>query len=302
MQTASPIMMQRDEAERLKSLAQYEILDTLPDPALDEITRLAASFCRAPYAFLSFIDAGRVWFKSRIGFLSRQQPRAPSACQYAILEPNAMVIDDAAQDYRFAPSGIPLAATTYVRSYAAAPIFAPNGSVLGTLAVCSPEPNMFTREHGRTLEVLARQIITRLELYAKTNQAAHYSLETRVSTGKYYDIRLNSYYAAVRTVPVPQVAFGLGFTANHFSGMEHPAHTTFLVAPELRLAWNARLQLSSFYQYNTAANTGALNIRWSWEYRPLSFVYLVVNSNSHLKGAALREETAILKVSYIKQL
>ena len=81
-----------------------------------------------------------------------------------------MVIDDAAQDYRFAPSGVPLAATTYCRSYAAAPIFAPNGAVLGTLAVCSPEPNMFTREHGRTLEVLARQIITRLELYTKTNQ------------------------------------------------------------------------------------------------------------------------------------
>jgi two-component system sensor histidine kinase VicK len=138
MQIVSPTMMQRDEAERLKSLAQYEILDTLPDPALDEITRLAASFCRAPYAFISFIDASRVWFKSRIGFLSRQQPRATSACQYTILEPNAMVIDDAAQDYRFAPSGVPLAATTYCRSYAAAPIFAPNGSVLGTIAVCSP--------------------------------------------------------------------------------------------------------------------------------------------------------------------
>jgi hypothetical protein len=97
MQIAIPTMMQRDEAERLKSLAQYEILDTLPDPALDEITRLAASFCRAPYAFISFIDASRVWFKSRIGFLSRQQPRATSACQYTILEPNAMVIDDGAK-------------------------------------------------------------------------------------------------------------------------------------------------------------------------------------------------------------
>ena len=85
MQIASPTMMQRDEAERLKSLAQYEILDTLPDPALDEITRLAASFCRAPYAFISFIDASRVWFKSRIGFLSRQHcVKAPGAshCHY----------------------------------------------------------------------------------------------------------------------------------------------------------------------------------------------------------------------------
>ncbi len=163
-------MMQKDEADRLKSLSQYEILDTLPDPALDEITRLAAAFCRAPYAYISFIDANRVWFKSRIGFLSRQQPKAISACQYAILEPNALLIEDALEDYRFAPAGIPLAATTHCRSYIGAPLISPSGAVLGTLTVCSPEPNVFTRDHARTLEVLARQIVTRLELYSKQNQ------------------------------------------------------------------------------------------------------------------------------------
>jgi two-component system sensor histidine kinase VicK len=170
MQVAAIPMMQRDEADRLKSLAQYEILDTLPDPGLDEITRLAAAFCRAPYAYISFVDASRVWFKSRIGFLSRQQPRAASACQYTILEPQATLIEDAAEDYRFAPTGIPLAAATHCRSYAAAPIIAPSGAVLGTLAVCSPEPGMFTRDHARTLEILARQIVTRLELYFHANQ------------------------------------------------------------------------------------------------------------------------------------
>jgi hypothetical protein len=144
----------------------------------------------------------------------------------------------------------------------------------------------------------------RWELYGITNQAAPYSLETRISTGRYYAIRLNSYYGALRVVPIPHVAFGLGFTENHFSGWKEgtPSKNTFLVAPELRLALNARLQLSSFYQYNTDENTGSLNLRFSWEYRPLSFVYLVVNSNSHLQGPALREEMAILKVSYIRQL
>jgi len=168
----------------------------------------------------------------------------------------------------------------------------------------------------------------RWELYGKTNQAAPYSLEARVSTGRYYNIWLNSYYAALRVVPIPHVAFGLGFTESHFSGVRETSggtgtgtdpgsgaggpgsgdgarattKNTFLVAPELRLAWNARLQLSSFYQYNTDANMGALNVRLSWEYRPLSFVYLVVNSNSHLRGVAERQEMGILKVSYIRQL
>ena len=147
----------------------------------------------------------------------------------------------------------------------------------------------------------------RWELYGRTNQAAHYSLEARVSTGRYYDIWLDSYYGALRVVPVPHVAFGLGFTENRFSGgaggtgVGGGVKNTFLVAPELRLAWNARLQMSGFYQYNTDENTGALNVRLSWEYRPLSFVYLVVNNNSHLHGPG-REEVAILKASYIRQL
>jgi two-component system, OmpR family, sensor histidine kinase VicK len=43
-----PTMTHSDEAERLKALLQYEILDTASDPALDEITRLAAQICVAP--------------------------------------------------------------------------------------------------------------------------------------------------------------------------------------------------------------------------------------------------------------
>src|ERR1700753_1971026 len=39
--------VQHDETERLKTLLQYEILDTLPDPAFDEIARMAASICNA---------------------------------------------------------------------------------------------------------------------------------------------------------------------------------------------------------------------------------------------------------------
>ncbi len=45
------------EAERLKSLLEYDILDTPPDPAFDEIVRVAAEVTGAPYAYLGFLDA-----------------------------------------------------------------------------------------------------------------------------------------------------------------------------------------------------------------------------------------------------
>ena len=83
---SSSSSVQHDETERLKSLLQYEILDTLPDPAFDEIARMASSICNAPYAFIGFLDWSRVWFKSTVGFAARQIRRSGSACQFLLLD------------------------------------------------------------------------------------------------------------------------------------------------------------------------------------------------------------------------
>ena len=100
--------VQHDESERLKSLLHYEILDTLPDPAFDEIARLAASVCNAPFAFIGFLDWSRVWFKSTVGFAGRQIRRNGSPCQFLLLEGKPLLISDALTDHRFAASGIVL--------------------------------------------------------------------------------------------------------------------------------------------------------------------------------------------------
>lgn len=158
--------IQREEAERLKALLQYETLDSLPDPALDDIARLAAEICRAPYAYIGFIDASRVWFKARFGFAERERPRASSACQYTLQNPRPLLIADARADMRFAPVGLKLGAEITCRSYAGAPIISPSGHVIGTLAVLSPEANAFTGQQGAMLQILAAQVVTRIELYA----------------------------------------------------------------------------------------------------------------------------------------
>src|ERR1700674_3661100 len=92
---SSSATVQHDETERLKSLQQYEILDTLPDPAFDEIARMAATICNAPYAFISFVDWSRVWFKSSIGFSARQIRRTGSPCQFVVLDAKPLLITDA---------------------------------------------------------------------------------------------------------------------------------------------------------------------------------------------------------------
>ncbi len=163
-------VMHRHEAERVKALLEYEILDTLPDPAFDEITRLAASICGAPYAFIGFVDWSRVWLKSSIGFSNRQIPRTRSACQFVVLDARPSLIGDTAADHRFLSNGLELSRDLYCRSYAAAPLLVASGAVIGTLAVCSTEPHAFGRATLENLQLLARLVVTRLDLYAKNSQ------------------------------------------------------------------------------------------------------------------------------------
>ena len=112
--SSSATVMHRDEAERVKALLDYEILDTLPDPAFDEIARMAASISGAPYAFIGLVDWSRVWFKSRIGFSDRQIARTRSACQFVVLDGRPALIGDTAGDHRFPAHGFELTKNIYL--------------------------------------------------------------------------------------------------------------------------------------------------------------------------------------------
>ena len=47
-----PLFSPADDAHRLETLRSYELLDTPAEPALDELTALAAQLCEAPLALL----------------------------------------------------------------------------------------------------------------------------------------------------------------------------------------------------------------------------------------------------------
>jgi two-component system sensor histidine kinase VicK len=166
----SATTLHRDETERLKALLHYEVLDTAPDPALTEIAALAARITRAPYAYIGFLDSYRLWFKACVGFLESEQPIESSADQFAVLDAQPYLIEDAANDPRFRSGGIKLGEAIVCRSYLAAPLVSPSGVVIGTLAVLSPEAGAFLPSDGSALEVLARQIVTRLEYYISVRQ------------------------------------------------------------------------------------------------------------------------------------
>ena len=155
--------MVTDEAQRLKALHHYRILDTDPEQAFDDLTLLASQVCGTPIALISLVDEHRQWFKSRIGVPELETARSVSFCAHAIQQPGLFIVSDASTDARFRDNPL-VQGDPHIRFYAGAPLVTREGDALGTLCVIDRRPRALTEDQKQALAALQRQVQAQLEL------------------------------------------------------------------------------------------------------------------------------------------
>ena len=169
------------EDDRVAALRAYAILNTAPEIDFDDVVSLAARICDAPTALISLVDSDIQWFKAKVGLEACETGRDVSFCDHAMRQHEVMVVPDATLDPRFSDNEL-VTGDLGIRFYAGAPLVSADGFPLGALCVIDyrPRPEGLTDLQRQTLTVLARQVISQLELRRAITGAVAAADERRI--------------------------------------------------------------------------------------------------------------------------
>lgn len=154
-----------NEAERLKVLASYNILDTLPEESYQKLAKLASYICDLPISMVTFMDKDTQFIKCSYGVDLRTAPRDISFCGHALMTPlEPMVVPDTLEDKRFFDN--PHVIGNYgIRFYVGIPILSPENLPIGTFCLYDVKPNKLSEEQLDSLKILTEQVQSLLKLH-----------------------------------------------------------------------------------------------------------------------------------------
>jgi hypothetical protein len=144
----------------------------------------------------------------------------------------------------------------------------------------------------------------RYKMRARSNQSSQLAATAGIDFGSYFNGQLSSYSISTRFVPLPQIELSAEIQLDRLRnlGLAIEDKDTWLYRVNARFASSPRLEFNGFFQWDSLADRSAWNFRMSWEYRPLSYLYLVYNKNQTDAGdpnGQLSQEQIILKWTFL---
>lgn len=147
------------------------ILDSSPERAFDDITRLLATTLNVPIALVNVLDEDRDWFKSRVGTEMTQSKIATSLCQLFFSDArDLIVVQDTQLDPRLNTNPL-VTGQPHIRFYAAARLVV-DDQTIGTLCAYDLKPRSLSADQLEQLQILARTAMTMLEQRSRLQQTA----------------------------------------------------------------------------------------------------------------------------------
>lgn len=146
------------------------------------------------------------------------------------------------------------------------------------------------------------------QVYFSSDPSRMLNVQYVLTAGTYFNGKLVTSDYKLQFAPIPHISFLGELNRNHFKqvGINQTSTTIDLYIVQARLALNPRIQLTGIYQKNALNNSDSYNLRLSWEYAPLSYIYFIYNRgvNTQLTTAPIASQTEdhlIFKMSYFKQ-
>ena len=153
-----------DDAARLHSLHQYNILNTTPEPIFDAYVALAAQLFNVPVSLISLVDEQEVFFKAGTGLPGLARVARPdSLCSAAILQQEVLAYENLAEE------GCGLinpyvAQAAGLQFYAGAALRMPDGNHIGSFCVMARAPRSMSAGERELLMMLASLTSLTIEL------------------------------------------------------------------------------------------------------------------------------------------
>ncbi|PKG93241.1 ATP-binding protein [Paraglaciecola sp. MB-3u-78] len=151
---------------RVPTIIKYNLLDAEIDTMFNDIVMFAAKSCDKLFAMVNFIDVDKLWVFSQVGLFPNEMDQKNDFCKHTVNQTGVLEISDTLLNERTKLNKV-VKETPNIRYYAGVPLINTEEQILGTLCVFDTKPNMLNKHQKSILKLLAKDVVSQLELRRK---------------------------------------------------------------------------------------------------------------------------------------